>query len=251
MYRKKTFTGLMTRFDSSVSKIYKLNLISCLIHRAYNICSSYSHLTQELENIRRLLCQNGFPLNLTDSFIGKKLDTAYKSENPIPDVPKKPLYIVLPYVSEISNSNVRCNVLEIVGKFYPQLELKLIFKNQFSIGSFFQYKDRVPRMLSSNVVYLYTCALCGATYCGETSRHLQTRIAEHQGISSRTGRPLTNTNSTIFNHKFDTGHSVNVNSFEIVQKCKPGSTKIHESIYIHRNKPSLNNSESSVPLAIL
>ena len=75
-------------------------------------------------------------------------------------------------------------------------------------------------------------------------------FCEHRGVSSRTGQLLSKTNSNIFNHFLESGHPVNSNSFKIIQKCKPGSTKIHESILIHKNSPSLNTKESSMPLAI-
>ena len=41
LYRKPTFTGLGLRFDSFTHRSYKINLISCLIHRAYKVSSSY------------------------------------------------------------------------------------------------------------------------------------------------------------------------------------------------------------------
>ena len=251
LYRKKTFSGLMTRFDSSVSKIYKLNLISCLCHRAYQISSTFSHLTREFENIRKFLCQNGYPLNLVDKIIGKNLNKFHESVDPLQTADRKTLYVPLPYISEKINCDVRTEITKLVSKFYPQLDLRFIFKNSFSVGSFFRFKDSIPSMLQNDVVYLYTCAQCSATYCGETSRHLQTRICEHRGISSRTGQRLTKTNSNIFNHFLETDHPVVSNSFKIVQRCKSGTTKIHESIFIHKNSPSLNSKDSSMPLAIL
>ena len=146
---------------------------------------------------------------------------------------------------------MRKQILEIVAKFFPQIEIKLIFKNNFTVGSFFGYKDRVSPLLSSNVVYLYTCSHCGETYCGETSRHLQTRISEHGGISSRTGRPLANNNSRIFDHKLKTGHPITQSDFKIIQNCKNRLLKIQESIHILRLKPTLNSTESSTKLEIL
>ena len=43
VYRKPTFTGLGLRYDSFVPKSYKINLISCLIHRAYEISSNWTN----------------------------------------------------------------------------------------------------------------------------------------------------------------------------------------------------------------
>ena len=40
VYRKPTFTGLGLCFDSFTPRSFKINLISCLIHRGYKISSS-------------------------------------------------------------------------------------------------------------------------------------------------------------------------------------------------------------------
>ena len=42
-------------------------------------------------------------------------------------------------------------------------------------------KPVVPRMLLSNVVYKLTCPGCGASYVGQTVRHIQLRVREHLG----------------------------------------------------------------------
>ena len=41
LYRKPTFTGLSTRFNSVINYKFIINLISYLLERAYNICSSH------------------------------------------------------------------------------------------------------------------------------------------------------------------------------------------------------------------
>ena len=39
-----------------------------------------------------------------------------------------------------------------------------------------------PRvMMSSNIIYKYSCSQCQSTYIGETQRHLISRICEHKG----------------------------------------------------------------------
>ena len=133
-----------------------------------------------------------------------------------------------------------------MGKFYPQIHLNLIFKNNFSIESFFQYKDKIPTSVLSNVVYKYTCEQCTATYYGETTRHLCTRIAEHKGLSSRTGKPLTHPPfSSIRDHCLLYGHGLESKNFSIIHKCEnPFDTRVSESILIQKDKPTLNTMES-------
>ena len=48
VFRKKTFTGLGRKFDSFVPHQFKTNLISCLIKRAFKICSEETAFNAEL-----------------------------------------------------------------------------------------------------------------------------------------------------------------------------------------------------------
>ena len=71
------------------------------------------------------------------------------------------------------------------------LDPKIILLNSHKISNIFMYKDTIPTMLRSSVVYNYSCPQnCGSAYVGSTVRTLQTRIMEHKGISCRTERPL-------------------------------------------------------------
>ena len=184
--------------------------------------------------------------------INSKLNSISKSEPIVQTSEKKPLFVVIPYLSNISNKTISNEVLEIVKRFYPQIDLKFVFKNPFSVASFFKTKDRVSVLLRSNLVYKYSCGQCNATYYGETTRHLKTRIAEHKGLSSRTGLPLSNpSHSSIRDHALETGHDIINTNFNIIFQSSPCDTKTSESILIHKYKPSLNNKDSSVKLSIL
>ena len=49
---KPTFTGLGMKYNSAISKNYKLNLIDCLIDRAYKINSTVSNFCIDLQRLR-------------------------------------------------------------------------------------------------------------------------------------------------------------------------------------------------------
>ena len=142
-------------------------------------------------------------------------------------------------------------ILELLGRFYPQVEPNLIFANNNTIGNMFRFKDRVPLLLSSNIVYKYVCPQCSEAYVGETSRQLRTRVAEHKGVSPRTGLRSCSVRSNIFNHFEETGHFVKDDGFSILFSNCNSSLKLLESIFIHIVKPSLNGSQYSTPLNIL
>ena len=80
------------------------------------------------------------------------------------------------------------------------------FFNDSTISSFFPYKGVIPAAVKCNIVHKYERRICNSTYYGEYHRHFRTCVAEHRGISSRTGNPLTSSNkSNVFPHYFETG----------------------------------------------
>ena len=103
-------------------------------------------------------------------------------------VPKKDIFCKVPYMSNSHNKQFKRSLQDILSKFYPQVNLCMIFYNTQTIYSIFPFKDVIPDELKSNLVYKYTCRICYSTYIGETTRHLKTRIAEQMGISPRTGK---------------------------------------------------------------
>ena len=89
-------------------------------------------------------------------------------------------------------------------------------------------------------------------YIGETSRHLSTRIAEHRGLSSRTGMPVSKPlNSSIRDHAMSSNHDISSSNFSVIFSCSEFNLRVSESILISKNNPSLNNTESSAPLNVL
>ena len=252
VYRKPSNTGLGMKFHSEVPTGYKINLIHCLCVRAFNICSSYNIFMHEIEHIKKFFVRNGFPLKTVESNITKRLEILKNPPQIEFTVPRKLLFFTFPYITNRINNSINSEIVSLCRAFYPQISPKIIFKNSFSVKSFFRSKDKIPNLLQSNLVYSYNCGQCDATYYGETTRHLKTRIAEHKGLSNRTNKPLSNpSHSSIRDHVIETGHDMNSNSFKIVFKCNKYDLKTSESIIIYKNRPNLNNMESSTSLSIL
>ena len=246
-YQKEQYIDLGMNFNSSIPEKYKFNLINCLIDRAFKINSTVTGFFQKIEKLKQYFYRNDFPVNLINKTIERKLyKLKYENNNNI-SVEKKKLYINLPYLNKLSNKSINNDIQKLINRFYPHINLNIIFQNNFSIASFFPFKDRIPTSMISNLVYKYSCAQCPATYYGETSRHLHTRIAEHRGLSSRTGIPITNpSHSNIRNHAMEKSHEINSDNFSILFKStnKGVDVKIAESLYILKDKPTLNTIDS-------
>ena len=65
-------------------------------------------------------------------------------------------------------------------------KLQIVSKKKTRLCNNFHFKDRIPKDLTSAVVYKFQCGLDNESYCGECVRHLNVRIGEHIGISPLT-----------------------------------------------------------------
>ena len=91
--------------------------------------------------------------------------------------------------------------------------------------------------------------IISASYVGQTTRHLHTRISEHLGISPITGIQSTNPAvSSILSHTNASGHPANFDDFQILSSSDSYELMIHESLLINKYRPNLNVQGSSIPL---
>ena len=104
----------------------------------------------------------------------------------VPAVEKKPLRLALPYLGTIS-LQIRTKLQKSIKGVINCCKLQVIFKSQNKFYNNFRFKNSVPRILTSGMVYKFQCGLCNESYYGECVRHLAARSGEHIGIS-----PLTN-----------------------------------------------------------
>ena len=73
---------------------------------------------------------------------------------------------------------IRTQIIKLCSSAFPDLSLRFIFQSGRRLSSFFPFKDRIPMLMRSRIVYSYTCRCCGASHLGQTRRHLHTRISE-------------------------------------------------------------------------
>ena len=124
----------------------------------------------------------------------------------------------LPYLDQ-GSERLKKDIIAQLVKFYPFLNPRIILVNNFSIGTFFKYKDRLPKLCQTAVVYKFSCASCGASYVGSTIRNLHSRIQQHLGKSVRTGKFLTKPDpSPIRDHPFSCDTPAISDNFTILGK---------------------------------
>ena len=254
VFRKPTFTGLGTSFFSFCPFRFKITSIQTLICRAYRICSDFHTLHTEFDFLRRFFKKNGYPLSLVDKYIRRFLDSLYTKRPSSVSEDTRDFYISLPFFG-YQSEKLKTELLSILSKFYSGINFKIILVNPFRIGSFFHYKDRIPKGMQASLVYEFSCVRgrTSVSYVGSTKRHLYERVAEHANRSARTGLSFsTPSNSSIKTHSDSCVCDISVDNFRILGSCcNELDLRILESLYIHRRKPNLNDHLSAFPLSIV
>ena len=141
----------------------------------------------------------------------------------------------------------------LIQNFFPHIDLKVCFTNNFKISSLFKSKDVMPVELRSNFIYKFECGICQDSYIGHSTKTARFRWCQHLGISFRTKLPLIKLDfSPVRNHSLAANHPISVNNFRILDHGNSqADLKILESLYIHDQKPNLNTASSAVQLIVV
>ena len=102
VYRKPTFSGVFTNFDTFIPNSYKYALIFTMLHRDLKLCSNSEIFYQEFEKSKNIFRNNGYPINFSDFCIKKYLNKLYVKEKVHFLAPKNHLTCALPFVDKKS-----------------------------------------------------------------------------------------------------------------------------------------------------
>ena len=67
VYRKPTFSGVYTHFESFLPTIYKFDMVYTLAHRCFKICSDWTKFHEELSSLKQVFLKNVYPLSFIDN----------------------------------------------------------------------------------------------------------------------------------------------------------------------------------------
>ena len=250
VYRKPTFSGVYTHYESFLPSIYKTNLISTLLFRCYTICSSWSLIDAEVRSINSYMLKNGYPEQIVDRAISLFLNKLHSKKQPLKVTTQKQFHIKLPYLGTFSR-RLEKKIKLSLGQYLPEFKVIFVYRAATRLKTLFAFKDKIPSYLSSGIIYKYKCSRCNSTYIGESIRHTKRRFCEHLGISALTGQPLKGQNpTTVSDHTKKCKCKISLNDFEILGRDSTTeyNRRIKESLFIHRDRPTLNIQGSSVPL---
>ena len=75
VYRKKTFTGLLTNFYSFTSYSYKIDLIRTLVDRAYKINNTLAKFDDDVKNLLDIFKNNQLSESLVSRVVHSYLES--------------------------------------------------------------------------------------------------------------------------------------------------------------------------------
>ena len=242
VYRKPTFTGLYTRWDSFCATYHKIGLLRSLTHRAMKICSP-STLKEEFGTLTKIFTDNGYPMDIIERTIRSVRNQPGRIgiEN-IDD--RKIVNIRLPWIGQDSKK-FEMKIKRAIKQAYPDVRTVVAFSTQHAFSGI--AKDALPTKEKSSVVYMYTCC-CKQMYVGRTVQRLSERIKQHipEKIAVKTcGTIGASTESAITRHLRENRKCIKepeemASRFEVIAYAR---NTLHlqtlEALYIRSRSPSL------------
>ena len=129
VYRKPTFSGVYTHFESFLPTIYKFGMVYTLAYRCFKICSDWTKFHEELSFLKQVFLKNGYPLSLIDNCFKRFVDKLFIKSPQLITVERKTLFLSLPYLGEIS-LQTRTKLRKFLKGLLNFCKLQIVFKSQ-------------------------------------------------------------------------------------------------------------------------
>ena len=97
VYRKPTFSGIYAHFDSFLPSSNKIGSL----YRCFWICSDWTKFHLELVKLIDVFKSNGYPESFINNCLKVFLDNKNRIQENVITVPKKTLFLVLPYLGPL------------------------------------------------------------------------------------------------------------------------------------------------------
>ena len=219
--------------------------------RAYRLTSTYELFHDEITNLKKFFNENGFTDTLFFQRLKRFLDKIFSPPPKVFGPEKMKIFLKFPFLRDNTNDFLKKEISLIFSKYFPQIDPRIIFYNNFKIKNFVNHKEKLTSSFESGIVYKFECSKCHQVYVGSTMKVLCSRVHDHKGVSGRTGRLL---QSPLFSSIRDHCHGICDNNikeedFGVIYKGNSEQeVRLSESLLIKKLKPSLNNDISSHPL---
>ena len=146
VYRKPTFSGVYTHFESFLPTIYKFGMVYTLAYRCFKICSDWTKFHEELSFLEQVFLKTRYPLSFIDNCFKTFVDKLFIKLPQLITVEKKTLFLLLPYLGEIS-FQTRTKLRKSLKGLLNSCKLQIVFKSQRKLSNVFRLKDLVSAVV--------------------------------------------------------------------------------------------------------
>ena len=140
----------------------KINLVRCLTNRATTIFSP-RQLDEELDCIRKIFANNGYPPHVVNRTIRNGLNPRPRTTDSDSDVHF--IYTKLPWIGDNRSEAFEKLIIQVTKPAYPTCRPRVCFVSKPAFPSCL--KDALPIHDKSNAIYNFECR-CGSRYIGKT-----------------------------------------------------------------------------------
>ena len=102
VYRKPTFRGVYTHFDSFLPPAYKVGMRYTRAYGYFKICSNWKKFHEELSFLKHVFLKNEYPLPFIDKSFKMVINKLVIKRPQVTIVEKKTLILLLSYLGDIS-----------------------------------------------------------------------------------------------------------------------------------------------------
>ena len=240
-YNKPTDTGLIMNFHAVAPKRYKRSVVSGFVHRIHRSCSNWGNFHTSLEKAKKVLENNQYPPAFYNPIIEETITRLINPEEEeekkrARDVDKESTQqkkmIFIQYRGKVTEDYARA--LHKINA--PATIVMTLRKLKTAMPSL---KPRVDMSLRAGVVYQITCPCCGASYVGQSRRHLIVRFREHVRPKGTIGKHLRECQETPVVLTLEDNCKV------LAASMKEGESHLLtlEALWINEIKPALNTKD--------
>ena len=213
VYRKPTHIDSYTHYSTSAPQSTKDSLIRSFTRRAYDICSP-QHLQHELDHIHTVLLDNGYPLSRITHVMHRTKQSIDLPASAPTQTDKHSVKVFIPYYPHVNKQ---------ISSFLQRYSVSSACTSNNNLRDLLSStKSRQPASQTSNVIYRIPCKDCSATSCGQTSRPLHKRIAEHERYTRPAYSHSTDLQQSlaIAQHAHASDHEIDFSSAVILAKLQ-------------------------------
>ena len=150
VFRKPTFSGVFTNFNSLMPAAYKFGLVYTLLYRSFSICSSYQKFHEEIVLLKGIFKKNEYPHFFIDKCTKTYLIKLFVPKRIVHNVQKNQVRLVLPFLGP-SSFEIRSRLQKFCANSIPYCSLNVAYQSRSRISKFFNFKDVVNTKLSSHI----------------------------------------------------------------------------------------------------